>query len=109
MSDPRITKTPCGIRVLGSSRVPEGTYVYMLNRECVAVSTAERRAFVAQFGLKETITANFDTVVISQREFDLLHAADGSSSTATKAREASDLNPPVENDPAIPVVNRGGC
>lgn len=65
---PACMRSPCGIRVFASSQLEDGTFVYSKGREICAISTLERRTFLALFGLKQEIP-DFDTLTVSTADY----------------------------------------
>lgn len=57
------------ITVTFSPDIEDGTFVYSRRGGIVAISTYERRKWLAQFGLRQSITPDFDTVILSEGDY----------------------------------------
>lgn len=58
------------LKISANSLVPDGTQIWMQGREVVDVTTKERAAFYAMFGLMRIPTLHADGVVLSTADYD---------------------------------------
>lgn len=59
-----------GLKISSSNLVPDGTQVWLKGREVVDITTNERAAFWAMFGLMRIPTLEADSVVLSVDDFE---------------------------------------
>lgn len=59
-----------GLNISSSKLVPDGTQVWLKGREVVDITTNERAAFWAMFGLMRIPTLEADSVVLSVDDFE---------------------------------------
>lgn len=59
-----------GLKISSSRLVPDGTQIWTKGREVVDVTTNERTAFFAMFGLMKVPPLHADGVVLSTTDFE---------------------------------------
>lgn len=59
-----------GLNISSSKLVPDGTQVWLKGREVVDITTNERAAFWAMFGLMRIPSLEADSVVLSVDDFE---------------------------------------
>ena len=62
------------LTVVGSQYVKDGTQIWMKGAEVLDITTTERAAFFAMFGLMQVPVRHADKVMISQHDYDALKA-----------------------------------
>lgn len=63
------------IKVSSSKLVPDGTQIWLQGKEVVDVTTNERAAFYAMFGLMRIPSLHADGVVLSVADFEAFEAS----------------------------------
>lgn len=63
------------LKVSASAMVPDGTQIWTQGKEVVSVTTNERAAFFAMFGLMRIPTLHADGVVLSTADFEAFEAS----------------------------------
>lgn len=59
-----------GLKISGSKLVPDGTQIWTKGRDVVDITTNERAAFLAMFGLMRVPCLHADGVVLSSADFE---------------------------------------